>query len=117
MDNFTNDLKLNQLRFELNKNKEKILKDVKELSKIKDDNVFLSEVYNDYKDYTYYIKSIKKEQELQILRLLHYLEKNLLEKNLTEKMTREAMHEQKILLNKLQNVRNELKKITKDVEK
>lgn len=117
MDKFTNELKLNQLRFELNKNKEKILKDVKELRKIKDDNVFLSEVYNDYKDYTYHVKSIKKEQELQILRLLHYLEKNLLEKNLTEKMTREAIHEQKILLNKLQNVRNELKKITKDIEK
>ena len=35
----------------------------------------------------------------------------------SKKMTREAIHEQKILLNKLQNVRSELKKITKDVEK
>ena len=40
---------------------------------------------------------LEKDQEIQILSLLHYLEKSLLEANLTDKMVRQAKHEQKNL--------------------
>ena len=58
----------------------------------------------------------KKDQEIQILSLLHYLEKSMLEANLTERMVLEARNEEKILLNKLSNIRGELKEITENVE-
>ena len=58
----------------------------------------------------------KKNREIQILRLLHYLEKSMLEANLTEKMVEESKHEHNILLKQLENVREELKEITDDVE-
>jgi len=115
MDILSRDIKLNQIRLEINKNKTSLLDQFAELETIKDGNLFLKDVYDDYKNYAHYIKDIKKDQEIQILRLLHYLEKNMLESNLTEKMTREAIHEQKILLSKLDGVRTELKDITKTV--
>ena len=59
---------------------------------------------------------MKKEQELQILRLLHYLEKSMLEANLTDRMVREAKHEQQVLLEKLNTVRSDLTEITEDAE-
>ena len=55
---------------------------------------------------------MKKEQELQILRLLHYLEKSMLEANLTDRMVRQAKHEQQVLLGKLNTVRSDLTEIT-----
>ena len=64
------------------------------LEKIKDDNVYLREVYNDYKSYHDYIVNMKKDQEIQILSLLHYLEKSMLEADLTDRLTRQAKHEQ-----------------------
>ena len=115
MDILSRDLKLKQIRSEIRKNKTNLLEQFAELETIKDGNLFLKDVYDDYQNYADYIKGIKKEQEIQILRLLHYLEKNMLEANLTEKMTREAMHEQKILLEKLDSVRSELKDITQTV--
>ena len=115
MDILERDIKLKQIRSEIRKNKTHLLEQFAELETIKDGNKFLTNVHDDYKNYANYIKGIKKEQEIQILRLLHYLEKNMLEANLTEKMTREAMHEQKILLEKLDSVRSELKDITQTI--
>ena len=54
------------------------------------------------------IVNLKKDQEIQILRLLHYLEKSLLDANLTNKMVREAKHEQQILLKKLNTIRRKI---------
>ena len=58
----------------------------------------------------------KKEQELTILRLLHYLEKNMLDSNLTERMLQESKHEQSVLLEKLYEVRNDLEKVVNEAD-
>ena len=58
----------------------------------------------------------KKEQEIQILRLLHYLEKNMIDSNLTERMLEEAKHEQSVLLEKLYEVRNDLKDVVNEAD-
>ena len=76
----------------------------------------MSDIYEDYKGYHDYIVNMKKEQELQILRLLHYLEKNMLEANLTDRMVRESKHEQQMLLSKLNTVRSDLAEITEETE-
>ena len=73
------------------------------------------EVFNQIDSTNSYL--LKKDQEIQILSLLHYLEKSMLEANLTERMVMEAKNEEKILLNKLAKIRGELKEITEKVEK
>ena len=70
----------------------------------------------DYKDYHNFIINQKKDQEIQILRLLHYLEKNMIDSNLTERMLEEAKHEQSILLEKLYDVRNDLEDVVNEAD-
>ena len=98
------------------KNKQNLVTDLKQLEEMKSNNEFLNEVYDDYDNYKNYIVGLKKDQEIQILSLLHYLEKSMLEANLTERMVKEAQNEEKILLNKLSKIRGELKNITETVE-
>ena len=112
MDIFSRDNILKQIQCEIKKNRNNMVSELHNLEKIKDDNIYLREVYNDYKSYHDYIVNMKKDQEIQILSLLHYLEKSMLEANLTERMVMEAKNEEKILLKKLQDVRKELSEIT-----
>ena len=92
------------------------MKRTEDLRVFQKDNKFLRQVYGDYKDYHNYIINQKKDQELQILRLLHYLEKNIIDSNLTERMLQEAKHEQSILLEKLYEVRNDLEDVVNQAD-
>ena len=76
----------------------------------------MRQVYGDYKDYHNFIIKQKKDQEIQILRLLHYLEKNMIDSNLTERMLQEAKHEQSILLERLYDVRNDLEEVVNEAD-
>ena len=113
---YDKDLLLRKIQCQIKKNKKKLIRDFRELETAKTNNDFLDSVYEDYQNYKNYIVGMKKDQEIQILSLLHYLEKSMLEANLTERMVQEAKHEEKILLNKLSKIRGELKDITKEVE-
>jgi len=113
---YDKDLLLSKIQCQIKKNKRKLIRDFRELEAAKTNNEFLDSVYEDYQNYKNYIVGMKKDQEIQILSLLHYLEKSMLEANLTERMVQEAKHEEKILLNKLAKIRGELKDITKEVE-
>lgn len=117
MDIYNEDLLLKKIQCQIKKNKKKLINDFRELEHSKTNNEFLNEIYNDYEKYKNYIVGLKKDQEIQILSLLHYLEKSMLEANLTERMVLEAKNEEKILLNKLAEIRGELKEITEKVEK
>ena len=117
MDIFKKDMILKQIASEIKNNRNAISHNVVALHNLKQENSSLSDIYEDYKGYHDYIVNMKKEQELQILRLLHYLEKNMLEANLTDRMVREAKHEQQMLLSKLNNVRSDLAEITEQAEK
>ena len=117
MDIFKKDMILKQIASEIKTNRNVISHNVFTLSNLKEKNNNLKDIYEDYKKYHDYIVNIKKEQELQLLRLLHYLEKNMLEANLTNRMVREAKHEQQILLSKLNIVRSDLAEITEEAEK
>ena len=117
MDIYNEDLLLKKIQCQIKKNKKKLINEFRELEHSKTNNEFLNEIYNDYEKYKNYIVGLKKDQEIQILSLLHYLEKSMLEANLTERMVLEAKNEEKILLNKLAEIRGELKEITENVEK
>ena len=111
MEVFRKDQLLKQIRCEIKKNRNYMVSDLVNMDKMKDKNIFLREVYDDYKSYYNHIVNQKKDQEIQMLYLLHYLEKSMLEANLTDKMVRQAKHEQQNIIEKLEKVRNDLAEI------
>lgn len=111
MDIYNKDQTLSDIKQKIKENKEDLIKTYKELSKSKENNKYLKDVYNDYEDYKNSIIKSKKLQETQILSLLHYLEKSMTEGSLTERMLKEAKNEETLLLNKLNKIRNEIKDI------
>jgi len=116
MDIYDKDILLKKIQCQINKNKKNLIKDFRELEEAKTNNSFLKDVYEDYSKYKNYIVGLKKDQEIQILSLLHYLEKSMLDANLTERMVNESRNEENILLEKLSTIRGELKEITQNAE-
>lgn len=116
MDHLQNELILKQLACEIKKNRNNLHSNLRNLRTFQKDNKFLRQIYDDYEDYHNFIINQKKEQELTILRLLHYLEKNMLDSNLTERMLQESKHEQSVLLEKLYEVRNDLEKVVNEAD-
>jgi|TARA_B000000475_G_C15979281_1_gene440307 septal ring factor EnvC (AmiA/AmiB activator) len=116
MDHLQNELVLKQIACEIKKNRNNLHSNLRNLRTFQKDNKFLRQIYDDYEDYHNFIINQKKEQELTILRLLHYLEKNMLDSNLTERMLQESKHEQSVLLEKLYEVRNDLEKVVNEAD-
>jgi hypothetical protein len=116
MDVFKKDMILKQIASQIKMN-EKISGDsIADLYKLKNDNDHLRELYEEKKQCHNTIVNLKKDQEIQVLRLLHYLEKSLLDANLTNKMVGEAKHEQQILLKKLKSIQGDISNMTQQVE-
>ena len=116
MNDLQKQLILKQIACEIKKNRNNLHGNLRDLRVFQKDNKFLRQVYGDYKDYHNFIINQKKDQEIQILRLLHYLEKNMIDSNLTERMLEEAKHEQSILLEKLYEVRNDLEDVVNEAD-
>jgi len=116
MNHLQNELVLKQIACEIKKNRNNLHSNLRNLRTFQKDNKFLRQIYDDYEDYHNFIINQKKEQELTILRLLHYLEKNMLDSNLTERMLQESKHEQSVLLEKLYEVRNDLEKVVNEAD-
>lgn len=116
MGDLQNELILKQIACEIKKNRNNLHSNLRNLRTFQKDNKFLRQIYDDYEDYHNFIINQKKEQELTILRLLHYLEKNMLDSNLTERMLQESKHEQSVLLEKLYEVRNDLEKVVNEAD-
>jgi len=115
MDVFKKDLFLKQIASQINTNEHNIGVSIKDLYDLKTGNDNLRELYEEKKQCHNTIINLKKDQEIQILRLLHYLEKSLLDANLTNKMVQEAKHEQQILLKKLKIIQEDIANITQEV--
>lgn len=115
MDVFKKDLFLKQIASQINTNEHNIGVSIKDLYDLKTGNDNLRELYEEKKQCHNTIVNLKKDQEIQILRLLHYLEKSLLDANLTNKMVQEAKHEQQILLKKLKIIQEDITNITQEV--
>jgi len=116
MDVFKKDLFLKQIASQINTNEHNIGVSVKDLYELKNGNDNLRELYEEKKQCHNTIVNLKKDQEIQILRLLHYLEKSLLDANLTNKMVAEAKHEQQILIKKLKGIQGDISNMTQQVE-
>ena len=116
MAHLQNELVLKQIACEIKKNRNNLHSNLRNLRTFQKDNKFLRQIYGDYEDYHNFIINQKKEQELTILRLLHYLEKNMLDSNLKKRMLQESKHEQNVLLEKLHEVRNDLEKVVNETD-
>ena len=115
MDVFKKDMILKQIASQIKMNEQISGVGVADLYKLKNENDNLRELYEEKKQCHNTIVNLKKDQEIQILRLLHYLEKSLLDANLTNKMVQEAKHEQQILLKKLKIIQEDIANITQEV--
>ena len=115
MDVFKKDMILKQIASQIKMNEQISGVGVADLYKLKNENDNLRELYEEKKQCHNTIVNLKKDQEIQILRLLHYLEKSLLDANLTNKMVQEAKHEQQILLKKLKIIQEDITNITQEV--
>jgi hypothetical protein len=116
MDVFKKDMILKQIASQIKMNEQISGVGVADLYKLKNDNDNLRELYEEKKECHNTIVNLKKDQEIQILRLLHYLEKSLLDANLTNKMVAEAKHEQQILIKKLKGIQGDISNMTQQVE-
>ena len=116
MDVFKKDMILKQIASQIKMNEQISGVGVADLYKLKNENDNLRELYEEKKQCHNTIVNLKKDQEIQILRLLHYLEKSLLDANLTNKMVDEAKHEQQILIKKLKGIQGDISNMTQQVE-
>tara|TARA_B100001175_G_C19333348_1_gene553663 strand:- start:24 stop:392 length:369 start_codon:yes stop_codon:yes gene_type:complete len=116
MDVFKKDMILKQIASQIKMNEHISGVGVADLYKLKNDNDNLRELYEEKKQCHNTIVNLKKDQEIQILRLLHYLEKSLLDANLTNKMVEEAKHEQQILIKKLKSIQGDISNMTQQVK-
>ena len=116
MDVFKKDMILKQIASQIKMNEQISGVGVVDLYKLKNDNDNLRELYEEKKECHNTIVNLKKDQEIQILRLLHYLEKSLLDANLTNKMVAEAKHEQQILIKKLKAIQGDISNMTQQVK-
>ena len=116
MDVFKKDMILKQIASQIKMNEQISGVGVADLYKLKNENDNLRELYEEKKQCHNTIVNLKKDQEIQILRLLHYLEKSLLDANLTNKMVAEAKHEQQILIKKLKAVQGDISNMTQQVK-
>ena len=116
MDVFKKDMILKQIASQIKMNEQISGVGVADLYKLKNDNDNLRELYEEKKECHNTIVNLKKDQEIQILRLLHYLEKSLIDADLTNKMIGEAKHEQQILINKLKNIQGDISNMTEQVK-
>ena len=116
MDVFKKDMILKQIASQIKMNEQISGVGVADLYKLKNENDNLRELYEEKKQCHNTIVNLKKDQEIQILRLLHYLEKSLLDANLTNKMVAEAKHEQQILIKKLKAIQGDISNMTQQVK-
>ena len=98
----------NLLQDKINENRLETINNANKLTKLKENNSFLTGVYEDYDRYRSNIIKLKQNEKIKIKLLIDYLENNLIEKDITENKVRQAKHQQNILLGKLHNVQNDL---------
>ena len=111
MDIYTKDKQLKQISSQKKQNINNIIKDMSELSKIKNNNLFLEKVYNDYKEYYKNMVDTKKKQIVHIENILNDLEKYIDETEISNNLLKQIKYAQKHLSTTLNDVHNDLKKI------
>ena len=111
-----NSLILNRLQREISRNREQMLKERCEISKIKEQNKFLLGVHEDYNRYYNKIAEGKNKYKKQLEKLSSYLEKQMEETGLTENNLRKAKFDQKNILKDLDKIKLDIDRMMNESE-
>lgn len=102
------DTYLSQIEQEIRNKKGLLIKKKKELDKKTIINEFLGEVSSDYNKYYDYILSEKQKQYNALQLLREYMNDLIKTENLVDDQLRSAKHEQRTILDEIDNVKKEL---------
>ena len=102
------DIIIDRLQTEIKKNQKEVFSQLREIEDVQGENIFLADVYADYKRYKDFILREKERETEQMEMLVKYLDNIFEEINLTEDMRRRALFEQNRILEQLDNVKKDL---------
>ena len=100
-----------QLQMEISRNNASLISGLHQMERMRHNNTFLEDVYNDYKRYHNYILLEKQKQKLQMEFILEYLENSIEGKELSEEMLTRAKFERKNILRSLNSIRDDLNEL------
>ena len=112
MDILEKELLARQLQMEISRNNASLISGLHKMERMRHNNTFLEDVYDDYKRYHDYILSEKRKQKLQMEFILEYLENSIEGKELSEEMLTRAKFERKNILRSLNSIRDDLNELT-----
>jgi len=105
------DKTIQDLQNQIAERKNLLIKKHKNLKQVIHDNEFLEDVYQDYGKYHGFIKKQKEEQIAAFEIINDYLEKIILETKLTDKSLSEAKMEQRVIMQRINDIKKELEEI------
>jgi len=111
-----NSLILHRLQSEISRNKEEMLKERCEISKIKEQNKFLLGVHEDYNRYYSKILGGKSKYKKQLEILSNYLENQMEEAGISESELNKAKFEQKNILKNLDKIKSDIDRMMNESE-
>lgn len=106
------DTYLSQIEQEIRNKKGLLIKKKRELDNKSKINEFLGEVSSDYNKYYDYILSEKQKQHGALQLLNEYMNDLIKTQNLVDDQLRSAKHEQRTILDEIDNVKRELDELT-----
>ena len=104
MDILEKELLARQLQMEISRNNASLISGLHQMERMRHNNKFLEDIYNDYKRYHDYILLEKQKQKLQMEFILEYLENSIEGKELSEEMLSRAKFERKNILQSLNSI-------------
>lgn len=103
---------ISKMKEQIKEKQQYIHKRFKEIEKDKSDNIYLTQVKEDYQKYFDYINNIKQDQLTAFENISTYLDKVGCELKTTDTLLQETKHDQKLVLSEINKLREELNKIT-----
>ena len=114
MDIYRRDAIIQLLRNELDKQKTSQTEQMKHILTETRDNEFLREIKRDYKNHYDYMLQQQLDKEMQLYRLIEYLEKSIQQGQLTQTLLLQTKDEKRRLVEEIDNVRREIDELMMD---
>jgi hypothetical protein len=108
------DIIKNKLLLEINKRKNILREEYRFLQEKKKENIFLEQVYDDYKNYYSLIVEEKQKQYKALQNISHYLDSLIQESNMAKDKLEELKNDKYKILGKIEKVRSEINEFTSE---
>lgn len=108
---------LQQIQSEIKLQQINLLRQTQELEKNHKSNKFLEGVVEDYKEFRDHILQEKRNQKIFLEGLINYLEKMKIQGEMTDRLMNQTENEEKVIMDKLEKVKKELKELISATKK